>query len=49
MEIDRIITSQITSHFSPNCVAGFISNVECSVGGNLELRQTICTIAAIQK
>jgi hypothetical protein len=28
-------------HFSPNTVAGCISNVECSVGGNLELRQTI--------
>jgi hypothetical protein len=29
------------THFSPNSVAGCISNVECSVGGNLELRQTI--------
>jgi hypothetical protein len=29
------------THFSPNSVAGCISNVECGVGGNLELRQTI--------
>jgi hypothetical protein len=29
------------THFSPTSVAGCISNVECSVGGNLELRQTI--------
>jgi hypothetical protein len=31
------------THFSPNSVAGCISNVECSVGGNLELRRTIVT------
>jgi hypothetical protein len=30
--------------FSPTSVAGCISNVECSVGGNLELRQTIIHI-----
>jgi hypothetical protein len=28
-------------HFSPNSVAGCISKVECSVGGNLEWRQTL--------
>jgi hypothetical protein len=32
------------THFSPNSVAGCISNVECSVGGNLELRQTIYAV-----
>jgi hypothetical protein len=30
--------------FSPTSVAGCISNVEWSVGGNLELRQTIIHI-----
>jgi hypothetical protein len=29
------------THFSPNSVAGCISNVESSVGGNFELRQTV--------
>jgi hypothetical protein len=41
----RKLTDNLTNlaHFSPDSVAGCISNVECSVGGNLELRQTLCT------
>jgi hypothetical protein len=40
-----MITSQKNLiHFPPNSVAGCISNVECSVGGNLELRQTLVSL-----
>jgi hypothetical protein len=37
------------THFSPNRFAGCISNVECSVGGNLELRQTLQILISVIK
>jgi hypothetical protein len=41
MIIDNLTNMYNLTHFSLDSVASCISNVECSVGGNLELKQTI--------